>query len=236
MNSFSLEKSTKVPVRSLWTSLYEGVKWKLCSACNFQKCESDFYVERANKDSLGRWCRLCVWAHSRTKKITEHRRRYETRRRSIPEVRERILRYGRRYDRSEKRAQQIQRYRSRPEIKARIAKYKATFRDDFFRSRGERYGVLTRFAKKRKIVCKITLDQWWTIVSGASCHYCDGSIGLRGHGLDRKDSDRGYTLKNVVPCCARCNSKKHKMSYELFLLYSEFLKQEDKFHILIGGA
>ena len=42
------------------------------------------------------------------------------------------------------------------------------------------------------------------------CFYCgeylDDSTGV---GLDRCDNKKGYTLNNVVPCCARCNRMKN---------------------------
>ena len=37
------------------------------------------------------------------------------------------------------------------------------------------------------------------------------------NGLDRIDSSKGYTLDNVVPCCAKCNRAKLDMSPEEFL-------------------
>lgn len=37
------------------------------------------------------------------------------------------------------------------------------------------------------------------------------------NGLDRKDSQQGYTMENVVPCCGVCNHAKHTMSYRDFI-------------------
>lgn len=40
------------------------------------------------------------------------------------------------------------------------------------------------------------------------CYYCGHPLNETGIGLDRLDSDRGYVLDNVVPCCGTCNMAK----------------------------
>ena len=35
-------------------------------------------------------------------------------------------------------------------------------------------------------------------------------------GLDRIDSDLGYQLGNIVPCCGVCNMMKNNLSYDEF--------------------
>jgi hypothetical protein len=37
---------------------------------------------------------------------------------------------------------------------------------------------------------------------GRPCHYCGLEV---SEGLDRRDSSRGHTADNVVPCCSACN-------------------------------
>lgn len=57
------------------------------------------------------------------------------------------------------------------------------------------------------------------------CHYCgvvgtnhkkttrkDGLGGFYYNGLDRMESNRGYILRNVVPCCKVCNRAKSDMT------------------------
>lgn len=64
----------------------------------------------------------------------------------------------------------------------------------------------------------------------SNCHYCGSPpIGNKltrtgnresiyvYNGIDRIDSDKGYTLDNVVPCCSICNHAKNNMSYKDFL-------------------
>ena len=39
---------------------------------------------------------------------------------------------------------------------------------------------------------------------------------LKCNGIDRKDSEKGYTKDNSVPCCKYCNFAKHTMSEDDF--------------------
>lgn len=57
--------------------------------------------------------------------------------------------------------------------------------------------------------------KWSDLVLDADCHYCGQHIETLGSSLDRKDSDKGYTLDNVVPCCGDCNKVKNDvLSYD----------------------
>lgn len=60
----------------------------------------------------------------------------------------------------------------------------------------------------------ITYDQYKDIAV-APCFYCGKSTISSGHGLDRKDSLKGYYLDNVVACCKSCNRIKcNYLSFE----------------------
>lgn len=43
--------------------------------------------------------------------------------------------------------------------------------------------------------------------------------GYVGNGVDRLDSNKGYTYDNVVPCCKTCNTMKNTLSVEEFVLH-----------------
>jgi hypothetical protein len=67
----------------------------------------------------------------------------------------------------------------------------------------------------------------------SNCHYCNQkpnrirldrikgrrvqSISHLLNGIDRKDSDLGYTKENSLPCCEDCNKGKRNLSYKSFL-------------------
>lgn len=63
-------------------------------------------------------------------------------------------------------------------------------------------------------------------LTSQNCHYCEqeprSKINRRTkvtytyNGLDRIDSDKGYILNNVVPCCQTCNTMKSDMSVDEF--------------------
>ncbi len=86
------------------------------------------------------------------------------------------------------------------------------------------YGKLRHCAKERGIGLYITYEQFVLLTEIKNCFYCWTSIqwmmnardevrinkqGLSkrnsGYNLDRKSNLEGYTLDNVVICCARCN-------------------------------
>ena len=90
--------------------------------------------------------------------------------------------------------------------------------------------LFTRYrtnAKKRKHIFTLTVDEFIDITS-KKCRYCGASPKMVSkphsrvngeyvhNGVDRKDNNIGYTIKNSVPCCTHCNYAKHKMSVKEF--------------------
>jgi len=64
--------------------------------------------------------------------------------------------------------------------------------------------------RRRNIYWEITREQLAELIK-QNCTYCKAPPrtnrrGVTYNGLDRIDHDRGYTLKNVLPCCGTCNS------------------------------
>jgi hypothetical protein len=67
------------------------------------------------------------------------------------------------------------------------------------------------------------------------CHYCFHENGKVGSGLDRKDSNIGYTNANTVPCCHGCNSwKSHVHSYRETMAH--FKPMRDAARKSLGGS
>lgn len=69
-----------------------------------------------------------------------------------------------------------------------------------------RFAATKGDAKRRGILFQVSSEQFEVIVA-LPCSYC-GKHWATGNGLDRVDSDKGYTIDNVVSCCARCNRMK----------------------------
>lgn len=98
-------------------------------------------------------------------------------------------------------------------------------------------------AKNRKIGFNIQFEAFLNLTR-KNCFYCGiepknikkvktESGNYIYNGLDRIDSSKDYTLDNVVPCCAQCNSAKLDYSTEEFYnwiirIYNKNLKVEIK--------
>ena len=73
-------------------------------------------------------------------------------------------------------------------------------------------------AERRKYEFSLSFKEYLKI-SDSPCIYC-GDQKVR-NGIDRKDNLIGYTLKNSVSCCSRCNKMKFTYSVEEFLAHAK---------------
>lgn len=84
-------------------------------------------------------------------------------------------------------------------------------------------------AQKRKIPFSLGYCECVRLFS-SSCYYCglrpryNGVDGLSG--IDRKDSDLGYTPDNVVPCCSQCNMAKGVMTKHDFITLAQHITRQ----------
>lgn len=129
--------------------------------------------------------------------------------------------------------------------------YRREVTGDRVRKEPGRSGLHALFCRYRRRASTINVDFELTETQLESlvtqiCHYCgtppyalsinspQGSEARKEHskflynGLDRKDSDRGYTLDNVVPCCKRCNFGKHEMTQEEFSTWLDLVQKHWK--------
>lgn len=60
-----------------------------------------------------------------------------------------------------------------------------------------------------------SIDNMWN--NGASRKSSDEIVSING--IDRIDSNKGYTIDNCVPCCTLCNRMKSDLSTEVFLTH-----------------
>lgn len=87
-------------------------------------------------------------------------------------------------------------------------------------------------AKRRGLSFDLSTEQFRHLIS-QNCHYCNqepkecfapnGKVNDRtstiANGIDRVDSNIGYTIENTVPCCGYCNYIKHDKTQEEFLAH-----------------
>lgn len=77
-------------------------------------------------------------------------------------------------------------------------------------------------AKRRGVEWKLT-QMDFDAITKQPCHYCGAAPRTREYykvmngqiprnGIDRIDSEKGYVLDNVVPCCKNCNYAKNTMT------------------------
>lgn len=91
-----------------------------------------------------------------------------------------------------------------------------------------RFSLLKSMAKRRGLVCNLTFSYYSKLASNP-CYYCAGELPQRGHGVDRVNSNKGYTKGNVRPCCTNCNRAKNDLSSSQFLkLVSEIYNNRIK--------
>jgi len=88
------------------------------------------------------------------------------------------------------------------------------------------YGYHKHRAKRAHRAFTLTVDEFRSLTS-QSCHYCGtppSNVYTSRHwgekfvysGIDRVNSDGGYTLDNCVSCCEICNKAKNALTIEQF--------------------
>lgn len=69
-----------------------------------------------------------------------------------------------------------------------------------------KYTCLKATAKSRALEVQITFEEYMGLVKENKCYYCDASLAdTTGSSLNRIDSNKGYSIANVRPCCGICN-------------------------------
>ena len=81
-------------------------------------------------------------------------------------------------------------------------------------------------ASSRNIPFELTLEQFSELVQ-LPCYYCKFSTDHEVIGIDRINSDLGYSIENVKPCCKICNVMKGTLTLDEFakhitIIYKHF--------------
>jgi hypothetical protein len=97
------------------------------------------------------------------------------------------------------------------------------------KSLNQRYDTAKKKSQKRNRIFDITFEQYESLIQPNKCHYCNSPLNKTGTGLDRKDNKKGYSIDNVVPCCARCNTTfMDNYQYEERLILAESIRKIDE--------
>ena len=112
-------------------------------------------------------------------------------------------------DNPEREKENAARQRAKPEnrqkARDRSKQWRAT-------SRG-RYKAHVLKSAQRGLEHDISFDDFENLLS-QPCFYCGQGVVT---GLDRKDSDSGYIMSNVVPSCRSCNSRKCTTPFDVYM-------------------
>lgn len=90
------------------------------------------------------------------------------------------------------------------------------------------YNNYKQTSLRKKLNFDLSLDEFLLFIND-NCHYCGAEPILRKfmgsnkkykslkcNGIDRIDNNKGYSLKNCIPCCSFCNAAKSDFSLEEF--------------------
>jgi len=164
---------------------------KKCKKCNETKPTDKFYKSKNTKDGLRFYCIEC-------EKLSNSRNepRYkETRKKWVEDNREKYLESRAKYYEDNKDDILEKNKAWRQTFNGRLLSYK-------------------KAAKKRNISFNLTEEEiksYWK----EPCYYCGCEIHTIG--LDRIDSNIGYDLDNIVPCCSTCNTMKMNLTVDDFM-------------------
>ena len=94
------------------------------------------------------------------------------------------------------------------------------------------YNTILRLNPDKEV--ELTYKEFVEFTTISQCHYCGSSVSwsefdIIKHGsnyhLDRKDNSLGYSKKNCVVCCPRCNrAKSNHFTYEQMLQIGALIK------------
>lgn len=80
-----------------------------------------------------------------------------------------------------------------------------------------RWKILERSTRNRPGILAITIEEFlvWH-ENNKECAYCGSNFLGTGHGVDRVDSNKNYSLDNIAACCRYCNVAKASLTLEQF--------------------
>ncbi len=174
---------------------------KKCSKCKKKLKLEKFYKDRYKKDGLKSQCKKCI--NKSEKKYRENNpikfKQYREKNR------DKIIQQKKKYYLNNKteinKKRKLFNLNNREKIKEYLQTPKA------------RFSSYKSMAKRVDRIFNLTLNQFESFLL-QPCYYC----GCKGKvGVDRMNSNLGYTLKNCVSCCFICNGMKSNKSLKQFI-------------------
>lgn len=102
---------------------------------------------------------------------------------------------------------------------------------EYLRTVNGRYSRFKYNAKRRGLLCSIT-KEYFSFLIEDNCFYCKTPPKLAvGYGIDRLNNKKGYTFKNVVPCCKICNHMKRDLSFKDFIIHIKRINHHHNYEL-----
>ena len=216
----------------------------LHAVCKVCRTQSDKAYREANKEAIAE--RKKAYREANKEAIIEYKKAYyKANREAIAEKerahylanREAILETNKAYREANKEviAERKKAYReaNKKAIAARKKAYyeankeaSAERKKAHYRTPRGKFNKIKGSAKERDLNFSLPFELYETQLWGKPCHYCGCKLEVTG--LDRKDSSKGYSRDNVVPCCWDCNRKKSSKTYDLFVLEQNLSEGHNK--------
>ena len=222
---------------------YELITHKQCKgSCNEVLHLSRFNVSKLTKDGREGICRECRSEKRKQNGLIASEKTHKTcsKCKNLLDIslfsKDTSRDDGYSYICKECKSETYQEYIKDPEIKERALERTAVWREEnpdkvrknyqdirieripqiikYHNSPAGRHTIIKAQAKHREIEYKLTkefINHHWD----ANCNYCGDPLDIPR--FDRLDSDIGYIIENVVPCCKICNYGKLEMSPEEYI-------------------
>ena len=174
-------------------------KTKVCSRCKKVKSITEYNKNVARKSGLSYYCKKCDYIANNKWRIQNLRYSNELLRNWRTQNRERVNASARALYKRDK---------------IRINKLRSKMRKHWSCLPTGKFAMYRSSAKVRHLGFTISFKQFMKFWQ-QPCFYC--GIPQQTIGLDRINSKRGYSVKNVVSCCKQCNMAKRTMTQEEFI-------------------
>ena len=200
------------------------MKEKRCSKCEEIKPLTEYNKHKRNKDGFYYVCKECLRS-TRARYYQDNKHVFQARNKQWA-------------NKNPEKIKEIERRRRQtPEHKTYAKQWREQNKDyikEYKQSLKGKYSEYRQNAKNRNFVFELTFEQFQSFWK-KPCTYCGAEIETIG--LDRKNSNAGYTIDNVSPCCYNCNRSKSDLSLDEWNKWRRnvammLLKEENQNHII----
>lgn len=188
---------------------------KKCNACKNEKPLDDYPKSGKSKDGRTGKCTPCTHERDRAYREANKDKVRAKQRRYYEANREEIRAKGRAYTKVEPEAVKARRRESRRRWAAANPEVRVLHQQ-------------RRRARAKETVSDFTNSQWTECVSyfNNECAYCGAEELLQQEHVIPLSKGGGYTVTNIIPACAKCNSSKRDTDLEEWFSSKDFYSED----------